>query len=259
MDISALKSKLRGSALWKDIEHRKEIGSTNEGIRALAEKGAPGGIVIVSDIQTGGKGRLGRKWESPKGGLWFSFLLRPRMLPGSAPVITLMAGAAVAKALRALYKIDARVKWPNDILIDGRKVCGILSEASAQGGKLDFAIVGIGINANNDARALRLERPIAQPVSVKDLVNREVDIPELLAGVLQAIEREYALVRDGKTDKVLSDWSSLSDTIGKRVEIMDAGARLMGMAKGIAADGALVLETESGDVIVNSGDCRYME
>jgi BirA family biotin operon repressor/biotin-[acetyl-CoA-carboxylase] ligase len=258
LDISTLKATLHTSFLGKNLVHIKETASTNDTVRALAEKGAPEGLVIVADVQTGGKGRLGRKWESPEGGLWFSFLLRPSMPPRVAPVLTLMAGVAVAKTMQAHYKLDAKVKWPNDILIGGRKVCGILSEASAQGERLDYVIIGIGINANNEGAALRLERPISPPVSMKDVIGKGVDTTALLASLLRILEREYVLVREGRVEEMLAGWVALSDTIGRKVEMLDAEKPITGIAKGITTEGALLVETESGTMAVASGDCRYL-
>ncbi len=154
IQLSKVKDGLRTKILGHPFLYFRELASTNDMAKELAMRGTREGTVVVVETQTSGRGRLKRKWISPQGGLWLSIILRPRIQSKHAPKLTLMASVAVAKTLSKLFPLKVEIKWPNDILINHKKVCGILTEAKTKGEALNFVIVGIGINANFDVNTL---------------------------------------------------------------------------------------------------------
>ncbi|MGZ7048147.1 MAG: biotin--[acetyl-CoA-carboxylase] ligase, partial [Methanobacterium sp.] len=143
-----LKDALNTSYIGKEIHYFREVDSTNEVAKTLAEEGAPEGTVVIAERQRKGKGRGGKPWISPIGGAWMSIILRPDTLPMNAPQLTFTAGVAAAKTIKGEYGLDVGIKWPNDILIENKKVCGILTEISTEKDSIDYIIAGIGIDAN---------------------------------------------------------------------------------------------------------------
>jgi BirA family biotin operon repressor/biotin-[acetyl-CoA-carboxylase] ligase len=258
MDLSKIKGKLKTDTLGKNIVYIRQTSSTNAVAKELASKGAPEGFAVVADVQTEGRGRGANKWVSPEGGLWFSVILKPGFAPAQASALSLVAGMAVAKALRDLHFVNAQVKWPNDVLVQGRKVCGILSEASIQGEKVEYVVVGIGIDVNNPSSELKLVDPVCQPISIKEVIGKEVDIVGLLAYVLLELEKAYHRALRAGTAPIIEEWTALSDTIGKRVEVIGAGQKVVGTARRVTPEGALVVDNGKDEVVVTDGDCRYL-
>ena len=257
MELSTIKTQLKTEILGRNLVCFKETNSTNSVAKNLAATGAPEGLVVVAEVQTEGRGRAGHKWDSPAGGLWFSVLLRPTFPPGSTPAISLLAGVAVAKALRD-RSLNATVKWPNDVMASGKKLCGILCEASIQGDKVEYVVVGMGMDVNNDASKLALEAGAIQPTSVRDLLGKEVDMPQLLAHVLLEMEKLYQRASRGGFAPMIEEWAALSDTIGKAVEITDDSGKVTGTARRITPEGALVVDTGKEEKVVTAGDLRYV-
>jgi BirA family biotin operon repressor/biotin-[acetyl-CoA-carboxylase] ligase len=257
MELSIIKTQLKTEILGRNLVCFKETNSTNAVAKNLAATGAPEGLVVVAEVQTEGRGRAGHKWDSPAGGLWFSVLLRPTFSPASAPAISLLAGVAVAKALRDLHFINAMVKWPNDVLVDGKKLCGILCEASLQGDKIEYVVVGVGMDVNNDASKLALEAGAIPPTSVRDALGKEVDLPQLLAYVLLEMEKLYHRSKVG-FGPIIDEWTALSDTIGKHVEISDDSGKFKGTARRVTPEGALIVDSGKEEKVVTAGDLRYV-
>ncbi len=174
------------------IWHYESLESTNNTAYELAEKGEPEGTLVVAETQTLGKGRLGRKWISPKnGGIYFSLILRPEMESDKVPVITLVAAVSVQKAIKKVCGISAGIKWPNDILIGGKKVCGILTELKAQPDMVDFLILGVGINVNTEIKKLPPEA-----TSLKNESSRSVSRIKLMRRVLTEMEKDYQKMKN---------------------------------------------------------------
>jgi len=157
--------------LEQRIHHFREIGSTMDVARELARKGARAGTIVIAESQAGGRGRLSRQWLSPQGGIYFTLILRPRIGPAYAPRINLMVAVAVATTIRKLFGLKAELKWPNDVLVAGKKVCGILAEMDAEMDVVNFVNVGIGINANNSTT--RFEKTAT---SLKEVLGREISL-----------------------------------------------------------------------------------
>lgn len=237
------------------IEHRihyfREVGSTMDAARELAREGAEEGTIVVAEVQTRGRGRLSREWASPAGGIYFTIILRPRVSPIYAPRINLMASVAVAAAIRKLFGLKAELKWPNDVLIQGRKVCGILAEMDAEMDAIHFVNVGIGINVNTSVAQFK-----NTSISLKDVLGREVSRKELLSALLAEIDQWLPLLM--KPD-LLKEWKKLSGTLNKNVRITSPTEQLVGRAMDIDARGALILKKKDGSLVtVLAGDCLHL-
>ena len=240
------------------IVHFESIDSTNRKALELAKAGVTAGTVVVSEEQVAGRGRMQRAWVAPKGGIWFSPILRPSIPPHKAPLITLIAGVAVAQAIRDVCTLDARIKWPNDVLIGGKKVCGILTEMDAEMDHVNCVVVGIGINANNNLDALPPEVR-SKVTSLKEELGGPVPRPRLLKAVLQGFSG-YATVLNTEKDRqrFLKQWRSLSDTLGRRVRVETVGETVEGEAVDIDAEGALLVKVKGKVQRVLSGDCVHL-
>jgi len=222
------------------------VSSTNDVARQLAEAGWPEGTVVVAEEQTVGRGRFGRRWESPRGGLWFSILLKPELGAEDVARLPIVAGLAVARALRNSLGLSVELKWPNDVLIKGKKVCGILVESSFTGEQLAFLILGIGINANFDPD--ELPEPISSSsTSLRAELGRDVDLDALLFSVLHELSACYETLLSGRGEELLREAEELMG-LPRRARILSGGRELVGLAIGLADDGSLLLRTEDGHV-----------
>jgi BirA family biotin operon repressor/biotin-[acetyl-CoA-carboxylase] ligase len=240
---------------FPDLEQRihyfPEIGSTMDVARELARRGARAGTIVVAESQTGGRGRLSRQWLSPQGGIYFTLILRPKIAPAYAPRINLLAAIAVAATIRKLFGLEAELKWPNDVLIAGKKVCGILAEMDAELDVVNFVNVGIGINANNSAT--RFEKTAT---SLKEVLGREISRKGFLGALITEIERWQPLLM--KAD-LLKEWKELSATLNKEVTVMSLGEELTGQAVDIDSTGALILKDRNGSLrTILAGDCVHL-
>jgi BirA family biotin operon repressor/biotin-[acetyl-CoA-carboxylase] ligase len=232
------------------------LESTNTTLRELAQGGEPEGTVVVAEEQRAGKGRLGRGWASPRGGLWFSVLLRPPVAPSEAPGLALMTGVAVARALSKQLGLEARLKWPNDVLVSGKKLCGILAESRSDG-KLEYVILGIGINANFLVSALP-EELRRSAVTVREVLRHPVDRLGLLRAILKELDAGYSEFRAGRSADILAEWKRLSETLGRTVRVETATGVVEGVAEDVDARGALVVRMPEGAVSVSTGDCVHL-
>jgi BirA family transcriptional regulator, biotin operon repressor / biotin---[acetyl-CoA-carboxylase] ligase len=252
--------------LARRVYLHEEVGSTQERARELARRtpGAPHGTLVISRVQKGGRGRLGRAWGSPPGGLWMSLVLRPEIPVYLASRITQAAAVGVAKALWD-FGVEARIKWPNDLLVVqrgdlvGRKICGILAEAGVgdtPGGyrRLDFVILGIGLNANLDPEDLAI--PDREVATLRSELGRDVDLTELLDALLSRLNVELERIEDFSA--VLEDWRALNCTLGKLVRVERFGEALEGRASDLTPEGALLLDTPEGTVEVFEGEVEHL-
>ena len=219
--------------------------------KALAKKGVEGGTIVIAESQTHGRGRLGRQWFSPKGGIYLTLILKPEISPAYAPRINLMASIAVARAIRNLFGLKAELKWPNDVLIKGKKVCGILAEMEAETDVVNFVNVGIGINANTSVSQYE-----KRATSLKEELGKEVSRKEFLNSVLKEINRQQVLLTKGD---LLEEWRSLSATLGREVRIIAPGGEIIGQAIDIDTNGALILKADDGSLnTAIAGDCIHL-
>ena len=233
------------------IYYFPQIGSTMDAARELAKKGAGEGIIVIAEVQTRGRGRLSREWLSPEGGIYFTIILRPKISPAYAPRVNLMAATAVAATIKKLFGLRAELKWPNDVLIAGRKVCGILAEMDAEMDVVNCVNVGIGINANTSIP--QFEKTVT---SLRDVLGRVISRKELLTALLVEIERRLPSLM--KAD-LLEEWKKLSATLNRDVRISSLGEEVIGQAIDIDATGALILKSKDGSLrTVLVGDCIHL-
>ncbi|MBS7636666.1 biotin--[acetyl-CoA-carboxylase] ligase [Candidatus Bathyarchaeota archaeon] len=246
--VEKLQEGLKTKLMGKYIFFANEVASTNDWAKELAELGAPEGAVVIAETQTAGRGRLGRKWISPKGGLWLSLIFRPKLKPPETVKLIFLAGLAVAEAIRELYGLKAETKWPNDILVDGQKVCGILSEMKTIGEKVDYLIIGIGVNAN-----INIEKDFPKELgetatSIQKALGRKINLEELFRALLEKMESLYqSFLKEGFTP-ILERWKSFTSFLGCLVEVCGDGERFEGLASDVDDDGALVLKLENGSI-----------
>ncbi len=198
--------------IGKDVRYFDEIISTNDVAKTIASD-VDDGTVIIAESQVKGRGRKGDMWESPRGGIWLSLILKPHILPSHASRITLLAGVCVAKTIRSMG-VNAAIKWPNDILVNGKKICGILTEMEAETDEVSFIVLGIGINANVSSNVFPQQiRDIATSLSIEMGVN--VDRVEFVKNLLETFEQDYIRFKTQPFDNILNEWIGLSDTIGR--------------------------------------------
>ncbi|WP_414469341.1 biotin--[acetyl-CoA-carboxylase] ligase [Methanobacterium sp. ACI-7] len=254
-----LKDALNTSYIGKEIYYFREVDSTNEVAKRLAQEGAPEGTVIIAERQQKGKGRRGKQWISPIGGAWMSLILRPDTLPMNAPQLTFTAGVAAAKTIRDEYGLKVGIKWPNDILIDNKKVCGILTEISTERDSIDYIIAGIGIDANVDLDLLPPELR-ENTTSLKTELDGEISRMMLVRKFLENFESMYNEFNKGNFQKILKKWRKYSKTIGSNVEIIKGTEIIKGEAVGVNREGALILELKDGSLKkIISGECRHVK
>lgn len=258
---SEIKWHLKAKLLGREIVSYKKIDSTNDTAYSLAEKGVKEGMVIVAEEQAKGKGRHGRVWLSPaKGGIYMSCILRPQIAPNEIPKITLLVAVAVAQAIRKLSGLDAMIKWPNDILIDGRKLCGILTEMKAEQDRVDFVIVGIGVNVTTPARSLpKTASSIMEELAKAGVGDREVSRVELTRKILEEFEKYYMVLGKEGFGPIIDAWKSLTHMIGSRVRVMLQNRTFEGHAHSLDPDGCLVVRLDSGVLEkVSAGDVEMV-
>ena len=246
---------VKGKVFGQQVIYREKVSSTNELAKELAQKGAAQGTVVIAEEQTGGKGRLGRVWYSPPGqGLWFSVILRPEISPVDASKLTLISAVGVARTIRELTRIPAGIKWPNDVLIDQRKVCGILLEMSAEIDKINYIVVGVGVNVNLDEAKIPAEID-GVAISLAEQEKLKVTRVELLAALLNNLDNLYQEFLAGKFSEILTSWKEMSVTLNRWVRVISGSETEEGIAFDLDDDGALILMKDDGSVKrILSGD-----
>ena len=226
----------------KAVYHYGSVGSTNDIAYLLAEKGEPEGVIVIAESQTRGKGRLGRKWVSPKGGgVYMSLILRPDIEADEIPAITLIAAKSVAKAINRVSGLEPGIKWPNDILVNGRKICGILTEIKAQPDRVDFLVLGIGVNVNTPGGDLPCEG-----TSIKNETGCCVDRVMFVRNMLEEFEDDYnRLVKYGFSS-LREDCKKLSLLLSRKIKITEHNRVITGTAVDIDDKGALIVKDGKG-------------
>jgi BirA family biotin operon repressor/biotin-[acetyl-CoA-carboxylase] ligase len=235
------------------IYYYDSVGSTNVEAKKLADKNSGEGWIVIAEEQTEGKGRLGRTWQSPKKtGIWMSIVLRPDVEPREVPQLTQLAAAALIEAL-AKFGIEAQIKWPNDIVINGKKICGILTEMTGTIERLNYIILGVGMNVNlekNDFPEELLDKATSIYMENGQKMNRQ----ELVGEVLNSIEKYYKYFVAHDHEKYLDVCRANSVLIGKTVRIIKHNKERKGVAVGIDNNGALIVEIEGKLEKVISGE-----
>lgn len=236
---------LHTEIIGQRVVYFRRIPSTNDEAVRLALDNIPEGTLVIADEQTAGKGRMGRRWLAPPGtSLLFSIVFYPRLDPTQVHRLTMLCSLAVADAISESTGLPARIKWPNDLLIHGKKVGGLLTEAGIQGGRLLYAIVGIGVNVNLDPEVLG--RPLTPATSLSHEIGSSVDRLALLRSILRSVDRRYRMLREGWSPR--AEWAARLDTLGQRLRLAGRHGVLEGLALDVDEDGALLLKLAGGEV-----------
>ena len=240
-----IKPLLTTEIIGTKIHHFEEVTSTNDVIKQLADKGAPEGTIVVCEEQLAGKGRLGRTWFSPRGaGVWCSVLLRPSIMPQHASKLTLLGAVAVAQGIRNQCGITSGIKWPNDLLFQGKKVCGLLTEMRAELDSVEYVVIGFGINVKNIGFH---EDVSCKAISLEQMVGGEISRKELLAEILASIESNYLLFLEQGFTPIKEQWEQFNITLGNKVVLSSPGQRVTGTAVRLGDEGQLVIKSVKGE------------
>lgn len=246
---------LKTSHMGKTVIYRESVQSTQNLAIALAEKQGAHGTAVIAEQQTGGRGRLKRKWLSPKGGIWISVILRPSIPTATSTLLPFVAAVAVCDAVREATGLDATLKWPNDVMVKGKKVAGILLDLSAEAEAVNYAVIGIGINANVESKKLHLDREGRPAVtSLSDELGHPVNRLQLTGLMLERLEQYLVLLEEKGPATIVALWRKRSDMLGRQASVAQQGKVVSGTAKDIGDDGSLIVATAAGDVSIVSGD-----
>lgn len=239
-----IESRLKTDWVGQTFHYYDAIDSTNIQAKRLAEEGAPNGTLVVADQQSAGRGRRGRGWNSPAGtNLYFTLLLRPEIKPEKASMLTLVMALAVARAIGK----DAGIKWPNDIVLDGRKACGILTELSlsVEQGNIDYLVIGVGINVAKQEFPEELQ---GHAIALEEIFP-QVSRSELLNAILTAFEEAYGhFIERGDLSALKEDYNALLVNLGRQVRVLDPKGEYDGIARGIRDTGELIVELSTGEL-----------
>lgn len=248
---------LKTKTLGRKIYYFDSVDSTQNFAMRLAKTDS--GSVVIAESQTSGKGRLGRKWISPKGGIWMSIVLYPDIDVSKITLVPIAAAVALANAIEKTLALKTELKWPNDITLNGKKIAGIIIDASIESSKIDNIVLGIGINYNvNPAEIEKKIRTKANYYGVGTLVKNYKQKPaKLVQSFLEELERILRLLADGKSQLIITQWTRRSSTIGKNVTVSGTTGIATGRAVRIDDDGSLVLKQRTGYARISAGDISY--
>lgn len=232
------------------IIYHEELTSTMDAAKNLARKGCPDFTTVIAGRQVSGRGRLKREWLSDKGGLYFTMVLRPDLPPVLSFRVSFLASLTLARILNEMFGVDVRLKWPNDLLVDERKISGMLSELEAETDRVAFINVGVGVNVNNDPSAIE---PAA--ISLKAILGRKVSKKDILARYLDAFEQQ---MQTAALDRVIEEWKAYTVTLNREVRVVTTREVFTGKAVDVDDSGALVLKCTDGSLRkILYGDCFH--
>jgi len=268
LSTRSIETALGTRRLGRPVYYFRKIHSTNEEARSLAQRGATDGTLVIADEQTAGRGRLGRQWWAPPGTcLLMSLILRPELAPAQVQRLTMIAGLSCAEAVEEETGLRPDLKWPNDLLLSGRKMTGILTELQVSGNKLDFVVVGVGLNVNVDFWHQPDQDLQSSATGLSQALGHEVDRLSLLNRFMVFMEGRYETLRSGHSPH--EEWSQRLATLGKTVRVnshldadgpFEGSQSLLGEAGGVDADGGLLLLTDEGRIeTVRAGDVTLVE
>ncbi len=244
---------LKCKVFAQKIIYYREVESTNDEIKRLAEKGYHEGTLVIAEKQTMGKGRLGRSWISPPTGLWFSILLRPPIPPRDAPKLSLLAAAALQETLCKEFHIQTKIKWPNDLLVNGKKICGILTEMKGEMDRVSYVVMGVGINVNQEVNDFSGEL-LNTGTSLRIIKGKEIDRVVLLRKYLETLEGFYLDYLENGFDRTREACVKNSHTLGNTITIFSGDQKFTGKAVNLGMDGALILNIENKEVSFYGGE-----
>lgn len=248
LSISELKSRIHNQWAGGDIYYYEETTSTNIDAKRLAEEGAPHGTIAVADKQTAGRGRRGRAWESPAGkDIYFTILLRPDFPPDKASALTLVMALSVSEAVESAYDIKAGIKWPNDVVVNGKKICGILTELNTELDYIQYVVIGTGINVNLTEFPEEIKE---KATSLLLESGQRAQRAELLQKVLRCFEMNYeAYLETLDLSRLLEAYNRHLVNLEKEVKVLDPGGEFTGVAKGINKAGELLVLTQDNKTV----------
>lgn len=253
----ALLEDLQTTLLARKLFFFESIDSTNACAKALAQAGTQQGAVVVAEHQTDGRGRHGRTWRANPGqNLLFSVLLRPSLPRSSAGLLTFFAAVSVARGIEQVCECRIECKWPNDLLLRGRKVCGILLENSIDHDRIEYSVIGVGINVNQSEFDADLN---TKATSLLLELGRPVDRVRLFSCIMAEMETAYREVRDGNFIRLMADWHSRCRMFGKQVTVGRDDEAVTGKAVGLNDVGGLILETAAGRQTIYAGDIHLSQ
>jgi len=260
LSAEIIRAELRTEIIGREIHYFPEVDSTNNIGFSLAQEAAVEGTLVIAEKQTSGRGRWGRSWSSPaNAGLWFSLILKPALPPQAIARVNLAGAVAVAKAVRKVTALKAYVKWPNDVLVKGKKICGILGESRISRDRIDLFVLGIGINVNMK-RELFPEEIRDRATSISAELEEEISRVALLREVLEEFEKLYLSGQEDEFTSVLPEWRLLSSTLNKWVKVTVGGKTFEGYVVDLGENGELVLHLPDDTYInISSGEvelCR---
>jgi BirA family biotin operon repressor/biotin-[acetyl-CoA-carboxylase] ligase len=236
----------RPQVIGRDIQVFQQTTSTNDVVEKMGRDGVSEGVVVFAEAQTQGRGRLGRKWISPpRKGLWLSVLLRPDLQPQAATQLTIVSAVALRRAIEAQTGLRTEIKWPNDILVNGRKAAGILTELNGELDRVKYLVLGIGVDVNLNAGDFPAELR-KHATSLKVELGKPVSRPELAVSLLRELDADYARLAGGGFSALADEWEAHCTTIGHEVVIRLGERTLRGRAESLGDDGALLVRTEHG-------------
>ncbi len=253
LDISIISDKLDTAFIGKEIRIMQTVDSTNEEVKRCAAAGAKSGLIVAADTQTAGKGRLGRVWSSESGyGLYFTILIRPEISPTEISSLTLAAGYAVCLAIREYTGCDAKIKWPNDVIINNKKVCGILTEMTAQSDRIDFLAIGIGINVNHSTFP---DSIINKATSLFLEAGEKIDRNKFFNCLIKKLDKVLSSFLVSISLEDINTFKMLCATIGRRVSVKRGNTTVEGTAVDITPRGELIIiDNENNEIPINSGE-----
>jgi BirA family biotin operon repressor/biotin-[acetyl-CoA-carboxylase] ligase len=246
INVDKLQMDLHTKRFGKRIIFLREVGSTIDVAKQSADYDAEEGTVVIAEVQTAGRGRMGRRWISPKGGLYFSIILRPQISPKEAVKLVFLSGLAVAQILREVYSLKAEIKWPNDVLVNEQKVSGVLAEMNTTGETVNYAIAGIGVNVNFDVEKVFPEELRKVATSLENELGRKVELEELFKALLGKLESFYELFLKEGFGRILAEWKKYAGFLGCQVEVASGTDKWVGIASDVGSDGALILRLKDG-------------
>lgn len=250
---SEVKDELQTKIMGQEIIYYEAIDSTNNEAKKKAREGASEGTLIIADQQTAGKGRLGRSWISPSGeGIWMSLILRPHILPNQASQLTLIAGLGMCEAIERVTGLKAQIKWPNDVVVNSKKICGILTEMSAQVEQIEYVVVGIGVNVN--LSSIPEELPYASSLAIEG--GKEYSRKKIIATFLEIFEVDYTqYVKSLNLNFIKERYEQSCITLHRQVKLITKENECIAKALGINEEGALMAQMQDGSIqTVSSGE-----
>jgi len=248
---------LKTENIGKRVYYFEELDSTQNFAQQIAADKKENGTIVIAEKQTSGRGRLDRKWTSPKGGIWFSLIIHPKFDVSSSTLIPILSAVALSKSIKKILGVETEVKWPNDIILNGKKVAGILVDASVQANNIDYLILGIGINFDIDTK--KLEKRLSKTPNFygADSLrgnNNKTPPKILLKEFLFQFEKNLSSLDKGEKAKIVKEWTKKAAGIGRKITINTSSGKISGISQGIDTDGALKIKTKKKIERVLVGD-----